>query len=821
MAKKYIYFYEAGKAEGRKEMYSLLGGKGANLAEMCRLGLPVPPGFTITTEVCEEYIKNDGEYPSELDVAIEHNLKKIEKITGKRFGDKKNPLLVSVRSGAAVSMPGMMDTILNLGLNDQSVEGLSEQTGNERFAWDCYRRFIQMFGNVAKGVPAGLFENELEDIKRGLAKRKKIDNAVSLEKESLNQKVPDTVLDVDDIRNLVNRYQRVYKEYTHGDFPQDAKVQLKEAINAVFASWNNPRARSYREIHSIKGLIGTAVNVQSMVYGNAGNDSGTGVGFTRDPSTGDHRLYGEYLMNAQGEDVVAGIRTPSGISEMKKKNSKIYKELDDISRKLEEHYRDMQDFEFTIEGGKLYLLQTRAGKRSAQAAVKIAVDMVKDDLIDKRTAIMHVDPHQIDQLLHPAFDSGAEGRAEIFSSAGLPASPGAAVGQAVFTPQDAENWNKDGRQVILCQVETSPEAIRGMQVSQGILTVRGGMTSHAAVVSRGMGKCCVAGAGDIVLDESQKFMRQGEIIVNEGDWISLNGSKGVVYLDKIDLIEPKIDGPFAKLMKWTDEYKKLGIWTNADTPKDTQTAVDFGAEGVGLCRTEHMFFDKDRIGEFRKVILTAPEVKKFRGLIDDEKNEEKKKALEDHLRQPFEIYIRALNALMPLQRSDFESMFETLRGRPCTIRLLDPPLHEFLPHEEFEQRKLAHDMGISFEEICNIVKSLKEINPMLGHRGCRLGIVFPEITWMQTKAILEAALNVKKRGINVQPEIMIPLVGSVKEFNIQKQVILNVMEGIKSDRNIKKLPFDVKIGTMIEVPRAAVTADELAEEADFFFFRYQ
>ncbi len=815
---KYIYFFGKGKAEGSAAMKDILGGKGANLAEMSSIGIPVPPGFTISAEVCDVYYSKGGKYPSGLKAKIEENLKRLEKTTGKKFGDNNDPLLVSVRSGAAVSMPGMMDTILNLGLNDKSVEGLDRLTQNSRFAWDSYRRFIQMFGDVAMGVPHSAFENEIEEVKRVVARRRGIENADSLVQEALNQKVSDTDLEVDDLKELVSRYKTVYRKYTKEDFPQDPKKQRMLAIDAVFGSWNNDRAIAYREINNIKGLLGTAVNVQSMVFGNMGDDSGTGVGFTRNPSTGDNHLYGEFLMNAQGEDVVAGIRTPLVIDGLKKKNKKVYDQLQDIRKKLEGHYRDMQDFEFTIEKGKLYMLQTRTGKRTAQAAVKVAVDMVKEKLITKEEAIMRIQPAQIDQILHPTFDADEEKKADTFSKAGLPASPGAAMGQVVFNAKDAEEWVKQGKDVILCRLETSPEDIRGMNAAKGILTARGGMTSHAAVVARGMGKCCVAGAGDIIVDEKKKEMRSSGRVVKEGDWISLNGSKGTVYTGKIKLISPTVSGPFGTIMKWADSIRRLGVRTNADTPHDAKTAVGFGAEGIGLCRTEHMFFEGERIISFRKMIVAAPEVKRLRDAIKQENDAAKKEDLNKQLEEPLNQYMKAMGELLPLQRGDFEGIFRALKGRPCTIRLLDPPLHEFLPHDDKGQRELAAAMSIEPGKVKEIVDSLAEFNPMLGHRGCRLGITYPDVTKMQTRAIIEAAINVRKEGIKVKPEIMVPLVGNVKELILQKGVIIETIENIRKERKMRKLPFDVKIGTMIEVPRAAVTAEEIAEEAEFFSF---
>ncbi|MFH1504766.1 MAG: pyruvate, phosphate dikinase [Candidatus Omnitrophota bacterium] len=818
MAEKYVYFFSKEEASGNAAMKNLLGGKGANLAEMCSIGLPVPPGFTITTEVCKIYYENKKNYPKELQGQIEESLQKLEKTLGKKFGDKNNPLLVSVRSGAAVSMPGMMDTVLNLGLNAEAVEGLAKLTGNPRFAWDSYRRFIQMFSDVAMGVPHHAFEHELEEIKRSLAKKKGIKGAASLVQEALNKLIPDTALGVDELKELVRRYEAVYKKYKKSTFPQNPEEQLMAAITAVFGSWNNDRAIAYREINNIKGLIGTAVNVQAMVFGNMGENSGTGVGFTRDPSIGTNELYGEFLMNAQGEDVVAGIRTPLPIEELKKENKEVFGQLQQIRLQLEKHYADMQDFEFTIESKKLYMLQTRTGKRTAHAAVQIAVDMVKEKLIDKETALLRIAPEQIDQLLHPMFDESEEKKAKIFSKSGLPASPGAAIGQAVFTAKDAEVWKADGKKVILCRLETSPEDIRGMHASSGILTARGGMTSHAAVVARGMGKCCIAGAGDITIDSPKKKMYAGSAVIKEGDWISLNGNKGRVYFEKIKLIPPKMSGPFGIILKWADEIKRLGVRTNADTPHDAKAAVDFGAKGIGLCRTEHMFFEGDRIVSFRKMIVVAPEVKQLRDIIKQESDKVKIKEWETKLKEPLSQYLKALRELLPLQRKDFEGIFKALKGYPCTIRLLDPPLHEFLPHDASGQKRLGEVLGVKLKEIERTVESMKESNPMLGHRGCRLGISYPEITQMQAQAIIEAAINVSKKGIKVDPEIMIPLVGSVVELSLQKKIILETIEKIKKQKKIEKLPFEVKIGTMIEVPRAAVTADEIAEEAEFFSF---
>ncbi|MCK9555595.1 pyruvate, phosphate dikinase [bacterium] len=768
MSKKFVYSFGSGKAEGQAKMKSLLGGKGANLAEMTNLGLPVPPGFTITAEACDMFYKSGKKWPSGLKEQVLAGVKKLEKDMGASFGDPKNPLLVSVRSGAAVSMPGMMDTVLNLGINPVVVEGLIKKSGNERFAWDSFRRFIQMFGDVVMEVEHEAFEHELQAVK---------------DKYGAKQ---DTDLDAAMLKEVVEKYESVFKKYTSKRFPEDPIEQLEYSINAVFNSWNNDRAIKYRRINDIKGLLGTAVNVQAMVFGNMGNTSGTGVAFTRDPSTGENKFYGEYLMNAQGEDVVAGIRTPNPIETLQKVNKSAYKQLLDIRKKLEHHYKDMQDIEFTIQEGKLYMLQTRSGKRTAASAVRVAADMVKEKLITEKEAILRIDPAQLDQLLHPMFDPKAEKETKVISK-GLPASPGAASGQVVFTADDAEEWAKKGLSVILCRTETSPEDIGGMNVAKGILTSRGGMTSHAAVVARGMGKCCVAGAGEIRIDYKKKEMTAGVVKVKEGDWISLNGSSGNVYLDKIATVEPSLAGNFAKIMQWSDKYRTIGVRTNADTPHDAEVAVKFGAEGIGLCRTEHMFFEGDRIITFREMILAD-------GI------EGRKKALEK---------------LLPMQRKDFEGIFKALKGYPCTIRLLDPPLHEFLPHDEAGQKEMSEVMKVSVEKIKDKVDSLHEFNPMLGHRGCRLGLIYPEISDMQVRAIIEAALNVKAKGIKVKPEIMIPLVGNYKELKIARESAEKEIQAIFKERKTK---VEYKIGTMIEVPRAAITADEIAGYADFFSF---
>jgi len=764
--KKFVYFFGGGKAEGRAEMKQLLGGKGANLAEMSSLGLPVPSGFTITTEVCDLFYKLGQKYPAGLDNEIDANIAKMEAVTGKTFGKGPNPLLVSVRSGAAVSMPGMMDTVLNLGLNEGSLQALIDLTGNERFAWDAYRRFLQMFGDVVVGLEHHDFEHALQGVKdrRGAAQ--------------------DTDLDVAGLKEVCDEFLKVY-EVAGKSFPQDPRQQLQASIDAVFGSWNNPRAIKYRQINDIRGLMGTAVNVQTMVFGNMGETSGTGVAFTRDPSTGENKFYGEYLMNAQGEDVVAGIRTPEPISHLADTDPASYKKLVGFRTKLEKHYRDMQDLEFTIERGELFMLQTRNGKRTAAAAVQMAVDMMAERLIDEKTAVLRVEPKSLDQLLHPMFDPNAEAAATPLAK-GLPASPGAATGQIVFDAHAAELWDEMGKEVILVRTETSPEDIGGMNVAKGILTSRGGMTSHAAVVARGMGTCCVAGCADAVINYQAKTLTAGGKTLTEGDWISLNGSSGNLYGNRLATVEPELTGPFATIMALADKHRKLGVRTNADTPHDTATAVKFGAEGIGLCRTEHMFFEGDRIVAMREMILAA-----------DAEGRQK-----------------ALKKLLPLQRGDFIGIFKALEGRPATVRFLDPPLHEFVPHDDAGQQQMADVMGVPAQTIKDKVASLHEFNPMLGHRGCRLGIAYPEITAMQARAIIEAAFEVP----NCRPEIMIPLVGNVKELANQKQVVLDVIEDVKAEKGVTKLPFKLMIGTMIEVPRGALTADEVAAEAEFFSF---
>ena len=780
---KYVYFFGGGTAEGKASMKATLGGKGANLAEMSSLGLPVPAGFTITTEACAAYYEAGKQWPAGLAEQVRADLANLEELTEKTFGSGPNPLLVSVRSGAAVSMPGMMDTVLNLGLNAETLKILTELSGNERFAWDAYRRFMQMFGDVVMGVEKDAFEHELEEVKRAWGKAHGIDGAAELTHEALNKKVPDTALGVAELKEVVEGYRKVYRKHTGKDFPSDPWEQLSASINAVFESWDNPRAIKYRQLNDIRGLLGTAVNVQTMVFGNMSEDSGTGVAFTRDPATGTNRFYGEYLMNAQGEDVVAGVRTPHPIDQLAEVDKASYDQLVAIRGTLENHYRDMQDLEFTIEKGTLYMLQTRAGKRTAAAAVQVAVDMMKEGLITEAEAVLRVDPKSLDQLLHPTFDPKAEAAAEQIGK-GLPASPGAATGTIVFSAEDAEHQATLGNPVILCRIETSPEDIGGMNAAKGILTSRGGMTSHAAVVARGMGKCCVAGCGEISMNYRAKTMTADGKTLREGDWVSLNGSLGTVYAGKIQTVEAELTGPFGTIMELADKHRTLGVRTNADTPHDTEVAVRFGAEGIGLFRTEHMFFEGDRIVSMRKMILA--------------KDPEGRKA--------------ALAELLPLQRGDFIGIFKALHGRPATIRLLDPPLHEFVPHDEAGQKEMAEAMGISPEEVRQRVEGLHEFNPMLGHRGCRLGIYYPEITAMQARAIIEAAYAVE----GAKPEIMIPLVGHVKELAHQRAICQAVYDEIAKQKG-KPLPY-LKIGTMIEVPRGALTADEVAQEAEFFSF---
>jgi len=768
---KNVYFFSKENTDGDASMKDLLGGKGANLAEMAGLGIPVPPGFTITTEVCRYYQDHDGSYPEGLRKEVEESLRRLEETVGKRFGDPSDPLLVSVRSGAAISMPGMMDTILNLGLTDVTVEGLAAKSGNPRFAYDSYRRLLQMYGDVVLRLKpeSETDPDPFEEVLERLKKEKKAEL--------------DTDLDADALKELCRLFKGLIEERTGRPFPQDPTEQLWGAISAVFESWNNPRAIKYRELNGITGLLGTAVNVQAMVFGNMGDRCGTGVAFTRNPATGEDAFYGEYLMNAQGEDVVAGIRTPQPISALKEEMPEAYEELLAIREKLERHYRDMQDIEFTIEDGRLYMLQTRTGKRTAPAAVRIAVEMANDGLIDRKEAILRVQPEQLDQLLHPTFDPAALEKADLLTK-GLPASPGAATGGVVFSAEAAEAAAAAGKKVILVRIETSPEDIGGMAAAQGILTARGGMTSHAAVVARGMGKCCVAGAGELLIDYGK-----GEFTVN-GRTISLDGSTGSVYLGEIATVEPELSGYFGTLLDWADGIRRLGVRTNADTPRDAAQAVKFGAEGIGLCRTEHMFFEGERIVAMREMILADDEVGRR----------------------------EALAKLLPMQRGDFEGIFREMGERPVTIRLLDPPLHEFLPHDPEGQEEVAEAIGLPVERIREKVEALHEFNPMLGHRGCRLGITYPEISEMQARAIIEAACNVYKEGTKVRPEIMIPLVGNVKELKLQREIVERVAEEVLAENGLSKSEVPYLIGTMIEVPRAAVTADEIATEAEFFSF---
>ena len=763
--KKYVYLF----SEGNENMRNLLGGKGANLAEMTRLGIPVPQGFIVTTEACNKYYEDGKKISDSIIEEIQENIKTLEKITGKEFGSLENPLLVSVRSGARVSMPGMMDTILNLGLNDDSVEVMARLTNNPRFAYDSYRRFIQMFSDVVMGVEKRLFENLIDEMKAS--------RGVHF----------DTELTADDLKELVVKYKELYKKEKGEEFIQDPKKQLIEAITAVFRSWDNPRAIVYRRLNDIPGEWGTAVNVQEMVFGNKGETSGTGVAFSRNAATGEKEIYGEYLMNAQGEDVVAGIRTPLPIAKLEEQNPEIYKQFMDIVHKLENHYRDMQDMEFTIEEGKLYFLQTRNGKRTAQAALKIAVDLVEEGMLTKEEAILKVEPKQLDSLLHPTFDVEEIKKATAIAK-GLPASPGAACGKISFTAEEAKERAAAGEKVVLVRLETSPEDIEGMIAAEGILTVRGGMTSHAAVVARGMGTCCVAGCGSLKVNEEERTLEVDGKVYTSEDYISIDGSTGNVYGEAIDTVTPEISGHFATFMGWADEIRALKIRTNADTPRDTKQAVEFGAEGIGLCRTEHMFFAEDRIMAMREMIVA--------------KNEEERRA--------------ALEKLLPMQREDFIGIYEALEERPATIRFLDPPLHEFLPHTDEEIAELAKTMNLTFEELKNTVEGLHEFNPMMGHRGCRLAVTYPEIAEMQTRAVIEAAIEVKNnKGYNIVPEIMIPLVGEVKELKFVKDIVVRTAEAVMEEKGTK---LNYLVGTMIEIPRAAITADEIAKEAEFFSF---
>lgn len=762
---KFVYDF----TEGNKDMKNILGGKGANLAEMISIGLPVPMGFTVTTEACNKYYVDNETISLDVETEIFEHIKSLENKTLKYFGNPENPLLVSVRSGARASMPGMMDTILNLGLNDSVVEGLCKITNNKRFAYDSYRRFIQMFADVVKGYPKSSFERLLDEIKN-----------------EKNAKF-DTDLNAEDMVEVTDKFKQLYKSIANEDFPQDPKKQLIEAVTAVFRSWNNERAKIYRKMNDIPSSWGTAVNVQEMVYGNMGNDCGTGVAFTRNPATGENKLYGEYLINAQGEDVVAGIRTPQPISTLKEVMPEIYLQFEKIAKILEQHYRDMQDMEFTIEKGKLYMLQTRNGKRTATAAIKIAVDLVKEHMISKEEALLKVEPKQLEQLLHPNFDMEDLKSAKAIAT-GLAASPGAGTGKIYFDAKDISLAKKRGEDTILVRLETSPEDIQGMNDANGILTIRGGMTSHAAVVARGMGRCCICGCGDININEELKTIttKDGQTF-KEGDYISLDGTTGIVYGKQIKTVDPEISGDFETFMSWADEVRKLKIRANADTPKDALQAYKFGAEGIGLCRTEHMFFEKERIFNFRKMICA------------------------DNLKSREE----ALENILPYQRSDFEGLFRTMKGLPVVIRYLDPPLHEFLPHTDEEITMLAKSLNMSFEALKNRVTSLKEFNPMMGHRGCRLAVTYPEIARMQTRAVIEAAINVKKEGINVTPEIMIPLIGDINEFKYVKNIVCEVADNIIKEANVD---LKYEVGTMIEIPRAAITADKIATESEFFSF---
>jgi pyruvate,orthophosphate dikinase len=800
MGKKMVYFFGSGKAEGTAKMKEILGGKGANLAEMTNLGIPVPPGYTITTDTCADYDSSGGKWPVGLKKQVQQNLAKLERAMKAKFGDPNKPLLVSVRSGAAVSMPGMMDTVLNLGLSDAVVEGIIAKTGNARFAYDSYRRFIDMFGDVVMGCGHEHFEHAIEGLKKKVGAKL------------------DTDLTAEQLKELVGLYKAVYKKHVGKPFPTDPFEQLERSINAVFGSWNSSRAIKYRELNNITGLKGTAVNVQAMVFGNMGDDCGTGVCFTRNPSTGQKEYYGEFLMNAQGEDVVAGIRTPEPMVRLKKVNAQIYKQLTDLMDKLERHYKDMQDIEFTIQENKLYILQTRNGKRTATAAIRCAVEMVKEKLISKEQAVLRVDPEQINQILHPSLDPKAKRQV---MGKGLPASPGAAVGQVVFDAETAEAWKAKGQEVILVRIETSPEDISGMDAANGILTQRGGMTSHAAVVARGMGRCCVAGVSDLDISYAKKQMKIGKRIIKQGDWITVDGTRGEILQGQLPLVEPKMSGNFGKLMGWADEVRRLGIRTNADTPEDAARARDFGAEGIGLCRTEHMFFGGDRIWAVRQMILSAGDYADLRDRIAaigaDPTGPQKKRLaeLKKEIKDPKKKFDGALKTLLPYQRKDFIGIFTAMAGLPVTIRLLDPPLHEFLPQDAKSQKEMARRLKVKPEEIKAKVEELHEVNPMLGHRGCRLAITYPEIYRMQARAIMEAAIAVFRNRKKVLPEIMIPLVGTRREILYVKREIVDEIDQVFKE---KKTKIKYMIGTMIEVPRAAVTADRIAQEAEFFSF---
>ena len=760
---KFVYSFQ----EGNKDMRALLGGKGANLAEMTGIGLPVPRGFTVTTEACNKYYEDNQNIAVEVKEEIFSKLTELENMTGKKLGDTENPLLVSVRSGSRASMPGMMDTVLNLGLNDEVAKGFANATGNPRFIYDSYRRFIMMFADVVKGYPKQSFDRILEDMKSNKGVK------------------DDTELTAEDMMEVTDKFKSVYKELSGVDFPQDPKEQLIEAVTAVFRSWNNERAIIYRRMNDIPSSWGTAVNVQEMVYGNRGDNCGTGVAFTRNPATGEHKLFGEYLINAQGEDVVAGIRTPQPIATLENVMPEVYVEFEKIANILETHYKDMQDMEFTIENGKLFMLQTRNGKRTAQAALKIAVDMVNEGMITKEEAILKVEPKQLDQLLHPMFSEASLKNGKVIAQ-GLAASPGAATGKIYFTAEDVTAHANDGEDTILVRLETSPEDIQGMNDAKGVLTIRGGMTSHAAVVARGMGRCCVCGCGELVINEEAKTITdKAGNVYKEGDYISLNGSTGAVYGEQLETVAPAISGDFETFMGWADRIRTLGVRANADTPKDAKQAREFGAEGIGLVRTEHMFFEEERIFAVRQMITA--ETKEQREV--------------------------ALNKILPMQRDDFEQLFEAMEGLPVTIRYLDPPLHEFLPHTDEEIRPLAESLGMTFADLKNRIDSLKEFNPMMGHRGCRLAVTYPEIAEMQTRAVIEAAINVNARGMNVVPEIMIPLVGEEAELKYVKDIVTKTADEIIGDSGLQ-----YHVGTMIEIPRAALTADKIAKEAEFFSF---
>ena len=762
---KYVYLF----TEGNANMRELLGGKGANLAEMTNIGLPVPQGFTITTEACTQYYEDGREINDAIKAEVTEYIAKLEEITGKKFGDKENPLLVSVRSGARASMPGMMDTILNLGLNEDVVEVIAKKSNNPRWAWDCYRRFIQMYSDVVMEVGKKYFEELIDKMK---------------EKKGVKL---DVELDANDLKELASQFKKEYKKKIGSNFPDDPKEQLMGAIKAVFRSWDNPRANVYRRDNDIPYSWGTAVNVQSMAFGNMGDDCGTGVAFTRDPATGEKGLFGEFLTNAQGEDVVAGVRTPMKIAEMEQKFPEAFDEFKKVCKTLEEHYRDMQDMEFTVEHGHLYMLQTRNGKRTAKAALKIACDLVDEGMRTEEEAVAMIDPRNLDTLLHPQFDAAALKKAEPIGK-GLGASPGAACGQIVFNAEDAEKWHNDGKKVVLVRLETSPEDITGMKVSQGILTVRGGMTSHAAVVARGMGSCCVSGCGDIQMNEAKKEFKLGGKTFHEGDVISIDGTTGCIYDGAIKTVDATIAGEFGRVMEWADKFRKLGVRTNADTPRDTKKAIELGAEGIGLCRTEHMFFDEERIFNLRRMILSET--------VEDRE--------------------KYLDLLIPYQKSDFKAMYKELKGLPMTVRYIDPPLHEFIPKTDAEMKELAKAMGITVKHIQEVCDELHEFNPMMGHRGCRLAVTYPEIARMQTRALIEAAIEVKEEdGYDIVPEIMIPLVGEVKELKFVKDIVVETAEQVKKE---KKSDIQYHIGTMIEIPRAALLADEIAESAEFFSF---